>query len=491
MNNQPESNESLTLVVFGASGDLSHRKLIPALFNLCRKDRLPPYRIIGFSNNDWDDQQFRDSLLEGVQKFAGYKYTPEEWDVFSSHLSYMKGDFTRAEDFQRLEDQLKRLENGPTDRIYYLATPPTFFTAISSNLGQAGMLDEAQGWRRVVIEKPFGSDLASAETLDRTLHTVLRENQIFRIDHYLGKETVQNLLVFRFANTVFDPIWCNDYIDHVQISVAEEEGVGHRAGYYDKAGVLRDMFQNHLLQLLTMIAIDPPDTLKHEDLHARKMEVLKALRPITGESIKENTVRGQYQGYRQEPDVPADSETATYGAMRVFIDNDRWSGVPFYLRSGKSLNKKATEIIIQFTCPQFAVFPMPPAEEITPNILAFCIQPDEGIFQRFEAKVPDTEADMRSVEMEFHYSSAFGPSSIPEAYERLLLDVVQGDHTLFTQDDTTEIAWRWIDPIIQSWESNDRNAPPLETYQPGSWGPDGAANLIGRDKREWLITCGQ
>jgi glucose-6-phosphate 1-dehydrogenase len=372
--------------------------------------------------------------------------------------------------------------------MYYLATPPPFFPDIAQNLGQAGLLDEKDGWRRLVVEKPFGSDLQSAKQLNRTLHKVLKEDQIFRIDHYLGKETVQNLLVFRFANTIFEPVWCRDFIDHVQISVAEEVGVGHRAGYYDKAGVVRDMFQNHIMQLLTLIAIDPPGTLKHEDLHVRKLEVLKALRPMTGPDVAKNTVRGQYQGYHDEQGVPPDSTTATFAAMRVYIDNDRWKGVPFFLRSGKNLAAKATEIIIQFKCPPNAVFPLPAGDDITPNILAICIQPDEGIFLRFEAKVPDTEADMRSVEMEFHYSSSFGTSAIPEAYERLILEIIQGDHTLFTQDDTTELAWKWIDPILETWE--EQKLPPLQEYKPGTWGPPDADKLASLDGCIWMVTCG-
>ncbi len=487
MNDQKEL--PVTIVIFGASGDLTHRKLIPSLFNLCRKNRLPQgFEIFGFAINDWDDDAFRRSLREGVEKYGGYQFTEDEWKDFASHLFYMAGNFTSVADFQKLKGRLQSIEKGPVGRIYYLATPPQFFPDIALNLGQAGMTEEKNGWRRLVIEKPFGSDLKSAQELNKTLHKVLDENQIFRIDHYLGKETVQNRLVFRFANTIFEPVWNREYIDHVQITVLEEVGVEHRGGYYDKAGVLRDMFQNHILQLLMLIAIEPPDTFRHEDLHKRKLEVLNALRPIKGSDVAENTVRGQYEGYRQEPNVASDSHTATFAAVRAFIDNPRWKGVPFYLRSGKNLHKKCTEIIIQFDCPKYAVFPLPPSKEIIPNILAICIQPDEGIYLRFEAKVPDTEAGMRSVEMEFHYASSFGPSSIPEAYERLLLEVVQGDHTLFVQDDTTELAWKLIDPILKEWEGP--SAPPLETYPQGSWGPESADKLIMQDGFEWMVTCG-
>lgn len=480
----------VTIVIFGASGDLTNRKLMPSLFNLCRKKRLPQgFEILGFAINDWDDEAFRRSLREGVDKFGGYSFTEDEWKDFASHLYYMAGNFTSAADYQKLKDRLHSIEKGPVGRIYYLATPPQFFPDIALNLGQAGLTDEKDGWRRLVIEKPFGSDLKSAQELNKTLHKVLAESQIFRIDHYLGKETVQNLLVFRFANTIFEPVWNSEYIDNIQISVLEEVGVEHRGGYYDKAGVMRDMFQNHILQLLMLVAIEPPDTFRHEDLHKRKLEVLNALRPIKGSDVAENTVRGQYEGYRQEPNVASDSHTATYAAIRAFIDNPRWKGVPFYLRSGKNLNKKCTEIIIQFDCPKYAVFPLPPMEEIIPNIMAICIQPDEGIFLRFEAKVPDTEADMRSVEMEFHYSDSFSGTKIPEAYERLILEAIQGDHTLFNQDDLTEKSWKWIDPILEEWQN--KNAMPLESYEPGSWGPESADLLIHQDGCDWQITCGE
>lgn len=485
-----EKDLTLSMVIFGASGDLAHRKLIPALFSLFRKDRLPEkYHIIGYAANDWKDEDFRKSLREGLTQFADYAFTEAEWKKFAKHLFYIHGDFVQTADYEKLRQRLDTLESGPSGRIYYLATPPAFFGPITKELGQAGMIKEDNGWRRVVIEKPFGSNLQTARELNKTLHQVLDENQIFRIDHYLGKETVQNILVFRFANTIFEPIWNRKYIDNVQISVLETVGVGHRAGYYDKAGVLRDMFQNHILQLLMLIAIEPPSTLKQRDLHDRKIEVLKALQPLTGADVAKNTVQGQYKGYLKEPGVAPHSRTPTYAALRVFIDHPRWEGVPFFLRSGKSMTKKCTEIIIQFKCPPTIVEPMPPTETVTPNILAMCIQPDEGIFLRFEAKVPDTEADMRSVEMEFHYSESFGTSSIPEAYERLLLEIMQGDHTLFTRDETTELAWKFIDPIIAAWDSP--NAQPLEIYDQGSYGPSSADKLMSRDDWHWLVTCGQ
>jgi glucose-6-phosphate 1-dehydrogenase len=484
--NQPPT----TIVIFGASGDLAHRKLVPSLFSLFCKKRLPEnFNIVGFAINDWDTTDFSRSLREGVDKFAGHSFSDDDWKQFASHLSYMKGNFTTPEDFEKLNSLLETVEKGPVGRIYYMATPPQFFPSIALNLGQAGMSSEKDGWRRILIEKPFGSDLKTAKELNSTLHKVFKEDQIYRIDHYLGKETVQNLMIFRFANTIFEPIWNREYIDHVQISVLEDLGVEHRGGYYDKAGVVRDMFQNHIMQLLMLVAIEPPDTLRHEDLHKRKLEVLRSLRPINGKDVDENTVRGQYNGYRQEPGVDPNSHTATYAAIRAFIDNPRWKGVPFYLRSGKNLTKKCTEIIIQFDCPKFAVLPMPPSEEIVPNILAICIQPDEGIFLRFEAKVPDTEADIRSVEMEFHYSTSFGGTSIPEAYERLILEAIQGDHTLFNPDDVTEMSWKWIDPILEEWQNPQ--AEPMENYEPHTWGPKAADLLMHKDGCEWQITCGK
>jgi glucose-6-phosphate 1-dehydrogenase len=480
----------VTFVIFGASGDLAHRKLFPSLFSLYCKNRLPTeFHIIGFALDDWDATELSRSLRKGVDKFSSHKFSDDEWKQFTSHLSYIKGNFTNTKDFETLKSQLQTVEKGPVGRIYYMATPPQFFPAIAMNLGQTGLNIEDEGWRRILIEKPFGSDLNTARELNNTLHKVFHEAQIFRIDHYLGKETVQNLMVFRFANTIFEPVWNSEYIDHVQISVLEEVGVEHRGGYYDKAGIIRDMFQNHILQLLMLVAIEPPDTFRYKDLHARKMEVLKMLRPIKGKDVDINTVRGQYKGYRQEPGVDPNSHIATFAAIRAFIDNPRWKGVPFYLRSGKSLMKKCTEIIIQFDCPKYAVIPLPPSEKIIPNILAICIQPDEGIFLRFEAKVPDTEADIRSVEMEFHYSASFGGTTIPDAYERLILEAIQGDHTLFNPDDVTELSWKWIDPILERWQ--DPKTPPLEQYEPHTWGPNTADLLMRQDGCEWQITCGK
>lgn len=480
----------VTFVIFGASGDLAHRKLIPALFNLWRKQRLPkPFQVLGFAVNPWSNEEFRESLRKGLGDFASYEFSEAEWQQFAACLHYLSGNFSAPADFATLAKQLQTIEEATAaGRIYYMATPPQFFPIIAAELGHAGLLDQAAGWRRLVVEKPFGTNFETARALNQALHTVLDEEQIYRIDHYLGKETVQNLLIFRFANTLFEPVWNRQYIDHVQISVVEQVDVGHRGGYYDQAGVLRDMFQNHLFQLLALTAIEPPDTFQHEDLHRRKLEALQAVRPMTAEQVAQNSVRGQYRGYRQAEGVDPQSQTATYAALRLFIDTPRWQDVPFYLRSGKSLSHKCSEIIIQFTCPNTAVPPLPPGEKITANVLAICIQPNEGIFLRFEAKVPDTEADVKSVEMEFHYAEAFGEQAIPEAYERLILEVIQGDHTLFVRNEVVEQGWRIIDPILRAWEV--AQTEPLETYEPGSWGPEAAERLIAENGWRWLVTCG-
>jgi len=483
-------NNSTTIVIFGASGDLTQRKLVPALFSLFCKGRLPAnWRIVGTATSKLSDDDFRARMRSGVDRFAAHQFAEEEWAAFARRLFYRPGNLTDPADFDRLAQSLVEIENGPVDRLYYLATSPRFFADIVAGLGRVGLTTETAGWRRVVMEKPFGSDLASARALNGSLHQLLDEKQIYRIDHYLGKETVQNILVFRFANTIFEPLWNRNYIDHVQITVAEEVGVEQRAGYYDGAGVVRDMFQNHLLQLLTLVAMEPPASFNADALQNERAKVLSAVRPIPINEVGHQTVRGQYRGYRDEHGVAPDSPTETYAVMRFFIDNWRWQGVPFYLRSGKRLAEKSTEIIIQFQCPPHIMFPLPRELEMTSNILSLCLQPDEGIHLRFEAKVPDTAVEMRSVDMDFHYAESFGPSAIPEAYERLLLDAVMGDASLFTRSDQIELSWGLMDPILASWRTP--NAQPLTIYEPGSWGPDEADEFLARDGRTWLRRCGQ
>jgi len=480
----PSTNNGLltTIIIFGASGDLTQRKLIPSLFNLFRKRRTPKnLRIVGFGGTAFTDEQFREHLHTGVQEHAGYSFTDEEWSIFATSLYYISGKYTEASDFQKLADYLTQLENGDANRLFYMALPPTLFPAIIANLDASGQLHENGAWRRVVLEKPFGTDLASAVTLNNQVHKALNENQIYRIDHYLGKETVQNILFTRFANTIFEPIWNRTYIDHVQITVAETVGLEHRAGFYDGVGILRDMFQNHLLQLLTLVAMEPPASFSANHLRNEKVKVLSAIQPITPDQVAKHTVRAQYKGYRNEKQVNPNSTTPTYAAMRLYINNWRWKGVPFYLRSGKNLAEKQSQIIIQFKEPPLAMFPM---QTMKPNMLVLYLQPDEGLHVRFEAKAPDTVSESRSVDMEFHYAEAFGKTAIPESYERLLLDTIQGDASLFTRADEVETAWSLIDPILQTWETHQ--TPPLAIYKPGSWGPPEGYDLLARDGRRWL-----
>jgi glucose-6-phosphate 1-dehydrogenase len=487
-----QKSNATTIVIFGASGDLTRRKLVPALFSLYRKGRLPAdCHIVGFAWTKWNTAEFRQRMRSGVDEFSQEAFSEADWAVFVTRLHYIPGSFTELEDYNTLQEILHELEGKTADRLYYLATPPGFFAEIVARLGASGMSEEredhATGWRRVVIEKPFGRDLASAQALNRAVHTVLEERQIYRIDHYLAKETVQNILVFRFGNTMFEPIWSRNYIDNVQITVAETVDVEHRAGYYEKVGVLRDMFQNHLMQLLALVSMEPPASFTADAVRNEKVKALSAIRPMTAIEMVSNTMRGQYQGYRDAAEVSPDSQTPTFAALQLYIDNWRWRGVPFFLRSGKALAEKSTEIIIQYKRPPHMMFPIPSEQRIRSNYLALCIQPHEGIHQRFEAKVPDTTAEMRSVNMNYHYDEEFEATTLPEAYERLLLNAMEGDATLFTRSDGIEAAWQTIDPIIQAWESNA--ASPLATYEPGSWGPAEASELLARSGRIWRHSC--
>ena len=482
MNNPSYNGLLTTIIIFGASGDLTQRKLIPSLFNLFRKRRTPKkLQIVGFGGTAFTDGQFREHLHKGMKEFASYSFTDEEWDIFAPNLYYISGKYAELNDFKQLAGYLTKLENSEANRLFYMALPPTLFPDIIASLDASGQLHENGAWRRVVLEKPFGTDLASAITLNKQVHKALNENQVYRIDHYLGKETVQNILFTRFANSIFEPIWNRTYIDHVQITVAEKVGLEHRAGFYDSVGVLRDMFQNHLLQLLTLVGMEPPASFSASHLRNEKVKVLSAIQPMTPEQVSANTVRGQYKGYRGEEQVNPNSATPTYAALRLYINNWRWKGVPFYLRSGKNLAEKQSQIIIQFKEPPLAMFPL---QTMKPNILVLYLQPDEGVHVRFEVKAPDTVAETRSVDMEFHYSEAFGKTALPEAYERLLLDVLQGDASLFTRADEVETAWSLINPILQTWESHQ--TPPLAVYRPGSWGPPEGNDLLARDGRHWL-----
>jgi glucose-6-phosphate 1-dehydrogenase len=478
-----ESCIPITIVIFGASGDLTWRKLIPALYNNFKKDRLSNCaNIVGYSRRPYTDESLRAHLREGTAQFSADTFDDTVWESFASRLHYFQGDLDLLGDFHRLDAYLKTLEKNSANRLYYLATAPEHYAAVVAELGSTGMTTQTDCWRRIIIEKPFGRDLVSARELNRAVHSVFNESQVYRIDHYLGKETAQNILFFRFANTIFEPVWNRRYINNVQVTVAETVDVGHRAGYYDTAGVMRDMFQNHLLQLLALVAMEPPSSFNADAVRNEKAKVFESIRPI----VLTDTVRGQYAGYRDCEGVSAASKTPTFAALKLYIDNWRWQGVPFYLRSGKAMKRKTSEIIIEFQRPPHLMFRLPDGQDFSPNILSLCIQPDEGIHLRFEAKLPDSNQEMRSVDMDFHYRSSF-TGSLPEAYERLVLEALDGDASLFTRSDSIEASWQLVDPILQGWEN--QNTPPLVLYPVGSWGPGEADQLVARIGHQWRLGC--
>ena len=491
LENQPCSG-GVAIVIFGVTGDLARRKLMPALYENAKADRLPePFYILGFARRPWSHQEMREVLKEGVLEYG--RTQPIEEDVLDKLLEnafYIESTFQDINGYQKIEEALDKV--GVKNILFYLSTPPSWYDVIVENIGKSQLETCPQGWRRIVVEKPFGRDLETAMALDQKLHSVFKEDQIYRMDHYLGKETVQNILAFRFGNGIFEPLWNRKYIDHIQITMAEDEGVGTRAGYYDKAGVVRDVFQNHLLQLLTLTAMEAPAVFNAKMVRDEKVKVLKSINEMTNESALENTFRGQYvsgtingnrvPSYRDEPDVDPNSLTETYMAARLFVNNWRWAGVPFYLRSGKRLPKRLTEIAIQFTQIPLSLFGQRNLAEEAPNVLVLRIQPDEGITLYLGAKVPGSVMRIEPVKMRFSYAEAFGGEP-PEAYERLLLDSLLGDATLFTRSDEVEEAWRITNCIVEAWESQDLKNLPV--YEAGTQGPHGVEDFIQDDSREW------
>jgi glucose-6-phosphate 1-dehydrogenase len=479
-----------TIVIFGASGDLTSRKLIPSLYQLHRKKRLPEEtRIVGSSRTQFTHEAWRTALGETTKKFCGKDFDEKLWAEFSQKIFYHAGNLNSDADMAGLKAAVEEIEGKQqVARIYYLATAPQFYSETIQRLGKTGLADESQGTRRVVIEKPFGTDFKSASALNEEVHKVFRERQVYRIDHYLGKETVQNILVLRFANSIFEPLWNRNYIDHVQITAAEEVTVGRRAGYYDTSGVMRDMFQNHLLQLLSITAMEAPSRFEADLVRNEKVKVLQSIRPMTAEEVAQRTLRAQYKGYQQEEGVAAGSQTPTWAVAKLKIDNWRWQGVPFYLRSGKGLSCRTTQIVIQFRDPPHMLFATEKNKrrKVEANRLIIHIQPAEGIQVHFQTKVPDAGMNMRLTTLDFRFDNQFA-GTMPDGYERLLLDVMIGDASLFARADEVELAWGIVDPILQAWQETDQ--PAMTEYESGMWGPDESIYWMGADNRTWLDVC--
>jgi glucose-6-phosphate 1-dehydrogenase len=493
-----QSTEPCVMVIFGATGDLTHRKLLPALYDLALEHPLPAgFSVVGFARRPYSDDDFRQQALESINAHSRQKpVNLQVWDSFASGIRYLQSAFHDPKGYEKLNTLLNTLdqERGTSgNRIFYLSTPPSQYPEIIQRIGAAGLNKNRKGWTRIIIEKPFGHDLASARELNRQVSKVFREEQVYRIDHYLGKETVQNILVFRLANGIFEPVWNRRYIDHVQITVAENLGLEGRSSYYEESGAIRDIVQNHVLQLLTLVAMEPPIAFDADAVRDEKVKVLHALQPFVGRDVSINSIRAQYgpgwvggkpvPGYLEENGVSPTSTTETYVSMKIYIDNWRWAGIPFYLRTGKYLPKRVTEIAIQFKQAPLILFKRSEAHgQIEPNVLILRIQPDEGISLKFGAKVPGTEMQIRAVNMDFFYGSSFVREQ-PEAYERLILDCMVGDSTLFTRRDEVEAAWIFIQGILDEWKDEPRET--IQTYEAGTWGPQAADEYIWKDGRRW------
>jgi glucose-6-phosphate 1-dehydrogenase len=490
--------EPFTLVVFGASGDLTRHKLIPSLFGLDCEGLLPAARVIGYARSDGSDEDFRASLLKSTAwARMGKAIHRADWQRFAERLTYHQGGYDSAGDFRSLRRRIEEA-SGPGNCLFYLATPPQAFIPIVRGLKESGLARKGQAaspWSRLIVEKPFGRDLASATALNDEICAAFDERQIFRIDHYLGKETVQNLMVLRFANSIFEPIWHQKYIDHVQVTVGEALGVEGRGGYYDGAGAIRDMVQNHMMHLLCLVAMEPPVSLGADAIRGEKVKVLRALRPITPHCAASGVVRAQYAagevdgravpGYRELPDVADESTTETYVAFQAFVDNWRWSGVPFFLRTGKRLAARRTEVSIHFRAVPQVLFNTPPMGPLAPNVLAIRVQPDEGISMEFQVKVPGAAMRIQRLRMDFSYAESFGRTP-PEAYQRLLLDAALGDATLFPRGDEVEAAWRFVSPILEGCAMQSPDC--LASYPAGSWGPKEADDLIAAAGNRWHVS---
>ncbi|MBN1102842.1 MAG: glucose-6-phosphate dehydrogenase [Deltaproteobacteria bacterium] len=483
--------EPCTIVIVGASGDLTTRKLLPALFDLYVNGGMPkPFSIVGTGRTKLENRSFRELMLEALARRGGPE--PEAGTAFAAHLFYFPIEYDAPEAYAELARFLKDLDarrGTGGNRIFYLAIPPSLYAGVSGGLGGAGLSSEGEsknGWSRIVVEKPFGRDLKTATELDRTLHENFREDQIFRIDHYLAKETVQNILMLRFANSIFEPLWNRGFVDHVDITAAETLGVEHRAGYYEQAGVLRDMFQNHMMQLLALVAMEPPSLFEADRVLDEKAKVYRSLRPFPVDDLQNSLVLGQYgegtvngervRGYRQEPGVRPDSLTPTFARMKVFVDNWRWQGVPFFLMSGKRLARKSTEIVIHFRQVPHSLFRRTLQEEIRPNRLILGIHPDENISLSFQTKRPGARVSLRSVTMDFHYPEDLG-GAVLDAYEKVLLDCMLGDHMLFWRQDGVELCWSFLTPILTECETCSNRPEMLHPYEAGGWGPGAAEDL--------------